>query len=76
MEHIPARVMALAKVVEDTPIAWKEYDNGSIVIVFANKGKRIFDPVPQAGTAAPAENVAQVATPASSGKTKSKRKEK
>lgn len=41
-DRIPARVFALAKKVGDKPLAWKEYADGSITIVFCNKGKRIF----------------------------------
>lgn len=39
---VPARVLALAKQVSDQPIAWKEHDDGSVVIVFNSKGKRTF----------------------------------
>lgn len=41
--HIPARVAALAAQIGDEPIAWKEHTDGSIVIVFCNKGKRTFE---------------------------------
>ena len=43
---IPARVLALAKLIDDEPIDWKEREDGSIVIVFCNKGKRTFEPEP------------------------------
>lgn len=39
---VPARVLALADQVGDQPIAWKEHDDGSVVIVFNSKGKRTF----------------------------------
>ena len=38
----PARVLALAAQIEDEPLAWNEHDDGSITIVFCNKGKRTF----------------------------------
>lgn len=40
---IPARVKALALLIGDEPIAWKEREDGSIVIVFNQKGKRVFE---------------------------------
>lgn len=40
---VPARVLALAEQIGDQPIAWKEHDDGSIVIVFNSKGKRTFE---------------------------------
>ena len=43
---IPARVLALAKQINDEPIAWNEREDGSIVIVFCNKGKHTFEPEP------------------------------
>lgn len=42
MEHIPARVMAISQQIGDQPIAWKEHDDGSVVIVFNSKGKQTF----------------------------------
>lgn len=39
---VPARVLALAEQIGDQPLAWKEHDDGSIVIVFNSKGKRTF----------------------------------
>lgn len=44
---IPARVKALALQIGDEPIDWNEREDGSIVIVFNQKGKRIFDKVPE-----------------------------
>lgn len=41
---IPARIAALAAQVGDTPLDWKEREDGSIVIVFCNKGKKTFEP--------------------------------
>ena len=43
-DHLPARVQALAEQIKDTPLAWNERADGSIVIVFSNKGKLTFDP--------------------------------
>jgi len=41
--RIPARVMALAAKIGDEPIAWSvEGEDGSITIVFCNKGKMKF----------------------------------
>jgi hypothetical protein len=45
-DQIPARVAALAAQIGDEPIAWNERTDGSITIVFCNKGKHTFDPVP------------------------------
>jgi hypothetical protein len=39
---VPARVLALAEQIGDQAIAWKEHDDGSIVIVFNSKGKQTF----------------------------------
>lgn len=39
---VPLRVLALAEQIGDEPIAWKEHEDGSIVIVFNSKGKRAF----------------------------------
>lgn len=41
---IPARVKALALQIGDEPIDWNERKDGSIVIVFCNKGKQTFLP--------------------------------
>lgn len=41
---IPPRVMELAAQIGDTPLAWKEHEDGSIVIVFGSKGKQTFVP--------------------------------
>lgn len=41
---IPARVAALAAQINDEPIAWNERADGSIVIVFNQKGKQTFLP--------------------------------
>jgi hypothetical protein len=41
---IPARVLALAKEIDDQPLAWNEREDGSVVIVFCNKGKLTFEP--------------------------------
>lgn len=41
-EKIPARVLAIAEKVQDEPLAWKEHADGSVTIVFCNKGKRLF----------------------------------
>jgi replicative superfamily II helicase len=41
---IPARVLALAKEIDDKPLAWNEREDGSVVIVFCNKGKLTFEP--------------------------------
>ena len=49
-DTIPARVLALAKLIDDEPIAWNEREDGSIVIVFCNKGKRTFEPEIKAET--------------------------
>jgi hypothetical protein len=38
-----ARVLALAKEIGDEPIAWVEHEDGSILIVFNQKGKRTFE---------------------------------
>ena len=46
-DHIPARVLALAAQINDEPLAWNEHADGSIVIVFSNKGKHLFTPLPQ-----------------------------
>lgn len=43
-DTIPARVLALAKQINDEPIAWNERADGSIVIVFNQKGKQTFEP--------------------------------
>ena len=45
-DHLPARVQALAEQIKDTPLAWNERADGSIVIVFSNKGKLTFAPDP------------------------------
>ena len=46
-DHIPARVQALAAQINDEPLSWNERADGSIVIVFCNKGKLTFAPDPQ-----------------------------
>ena len=38
----PARVLTLAAQIGDEPLKWTEYEDGSITIVFCNKGKRTF----------------------------------
>ena len=43
MDKIPARVLALAEQIKDKPLAWIEHADGSITIVFCNKGKRLFE---------------------------------
>jgi hypothetical protein len=61
-DQLPARVATLAAQVNDTPLSWKEYDSGVIVIVFANKGKKTFEPEPeqpQAGSGLALDNSAQ-----------------
>lgn len=68
-KKIPARVAALAAQVGDTPLDWKEREDGSIVIVFNSKGKRTFEP--EKPTRASAEEPAPVARVV----TKSKKKE-
>jgi len=40
----PARVLAIAEQIGDQAIAWRECENGNIVIVFNQKGKQTFDP--------------------------------
>ena len=47
---IPARVKALALQIGDEPIAWNEREDGSIVIVFNQKGKQTFEPEIKAET--------------------------
>jgi hypothetical protein len=42
-EKIPARVLAIAEKVQDEPLAWKEHADGSVTIVFCNKGKQTFE---------------------------------
>jgi len=42
-----ARVLALAKEIGDEPFAWEEREDGSVLIVFTNKGKRLFEPEPK-----------------------------
>ncbi len=39
---IPARVIALAEQFGDTPLSWREHEDGSITIVFNSKGKHKF----------------------------------
>jgi hypothetical protein len=41
--QVPPRVLALAEKFGDTPVAWKEHEDGSITIVFCNKGKQTFE---------------------------------
>lgn len=43
-KKMPARVITLAEQVGDTPLDWKEYKDGTIVIVFNSKGKLTFQP--------------------------------
>lgn len=46
-DPIPAHVAEIAKQIADEPLSWREHENGTITIVFANKGKRTFDkPLP------------------------------
>ena len=66
-KKIPARVAALAAQVGDTPLDWKEREDGSIVIVFNSKGKQTFEPVP-------AESMADDPAPEAQGVKKSKKK--
>ncbi len=40
---IPARVAALAAWIADEPLSWREREDGSIVIVFNQRGKLTFD---------------------------------
>lgn len=46
-KHMPARVKALAEKIGDEPLDWSEKPDGSIVIVFCNKGKQTFMPEPE-----------------------------
>ena len=39
-----ARVLAIAKRIGDEAIAWHEYEDGHVVIVFNQKGKQSFEP--------------------------------
>jgi predicted transcriptional regulator len=39
----PSRVLAIAEQFGDTPIAWREHENGSVTIVFNSKGKHKFE---------------------------------
>ena len=57
---LPARVKALAMQIMDEPLSWNERADGSIVIVFCNKGKHTFAPDPQI-PAAPARAEGQEA---------------
>jgi hypothetical protein len=43
-DQTPARVLAIAEQIGDQAIAWHEYPDGHIVIVFNQKGKQTFDP--------------------------------
>lgn len=76
---IPARVLALAKQINDEPIAWSEREDGSIVIVFNQKGKQTFEPEkplprPIIHTNEEAQAVVQTLTPAHTPKPKRKGK--
>jgi hypothetical protein len=42
-DQTPARVLAIAEQIGDQAIAWRECENGNIVIVFNMKGKQTFD---------------------------------
>ena len=44
--EIPDRVRAIAEQVGDTPLSWKEHEDGTITVVFNSKGKRVFDKLP------------------------------
>ena len=74
---IPARVLALAKQINDEPIAWNERADGSIVIVFNQKGKQTFEPEkplprPIIHTKEEAQAVVETLTPAHTPKPKRK----
>lgn len=81
-DTIPARVLALAKLIDDEPIAWSEREDGSIVIVFNQKGKQTFEPEikpeplprPIIHTNEEAQAVVQTLTPAHTPKPKRKTK--
>lgn len=78
-DTIPARVKALALQIGDEPIAWNEREDGSIVIVFNQKGKQTFEPEkplprPIIHTNEEAQAVVQTLTPAHTPKPKRKGK--
>ena len=41
--HLPARIAAIATHIGDKAIAWNEREDGSVVIVFNQKGKQTFE---------------------------------
>jgi len=45
--QVPARALALSEKIGDAPISWKEHDDGSVTIVFCNKGKQKFEKIEQ-----------------------------
>lgn len=45
IDRVPARVQAIADKIGDAPLAWREREDGSIVIVFNSKGKQTFEKV-------------------------------
>lgn len=78
-DTIPARVKALALQIGDEPIAWNEREDGSIVIVFNQKGKQTFEPEktlphPIIHTNEEAKAVVETLTPAHTPKPKRKGK--
>ncbi len=79
-DTIPARVKALALQIGDEPIAWNEREDGSIVIVFNQKGKQTFEPEVKAElpkiihTNEEAKAVVETLTPAHTPKPKRKGK--
>jgi len=42
-DRVPARVAAIAAQIGDEAIAWNEHEDGTVVIVFNQKGKRTFE---------------------------------
>lgn len=45
-DPIPERVKKVAELIGSDPLAWREKEDGSIVIVFSTKGKHTFPPEP------------------------------
>ena len=86
MTTIPARVLAIAEKIEDSPLDWKENNDGSIVIIFQNKGKLMFmpdfgadDPIPHpafSGVIYTNEDAQEAVKTLAPAKPKNKKKEK
>ncbi len=66
-DRVPARVQAIADKIGDAPLAWRECEDGSIVIVFNSKGKQTFEKVEEFDhiihTKAEAQEVVKTLTP-------------